>query len=192
MSANKHHLRAGVFIDGSNTFWALRNADPEDRWNLDFGKFKKHLQDKYRPIFYNYYGTTDDSPTSEKYERHAIKEKKFHAVLSGKGYSVITKPLKYIRDRATGRITTKGDMDVEMTMGINNALEDIDLVVLVSGDSDYLEVIKQLHAKGKYVRIYAFKHSLAWEIKEFAIKNTRCSYKYIEDLRADLEYNGEA
>lgn len=189
MGNNKKHLRSGVFIDGSNTFWAMKNIEPpEKQWHLDFTKLKNHLNDRYKPAFFNYYGTTDDNPTSEKYVEHARKEKKFYAVLNGKGYSVITKPLKYIRDRRTGKFTTKGDMDVEMTMGMNNALDDLDLFVIVSGDSDYLEVIKQLQSKGKYIRIYAFKHSLAWEIKEFAIKNVRCSYKYIEDLQNELEY----
>ena len=72
------------------------------------------------------------------------------------GYEAITKPLKYIR-RNDGTFTTKGDMDVELTMGIMNSLDELDRVILVSGDSDYLAPVKLIHSQNKSVVILSFQ-----------------------------------
>ncbi len=33
-----------------------------------------------------------------------------------------------------------------------------------------------------------FEKTLAWELKEFAIKNPRCNYKLLDDLKEELEF----
>ena len=102
------------------------------------------------------------------------------------GYEVITKPLKYIRHQ-DGRFTTKGDMDVEMTMGILDNLACLDVIVLVSGDSDYLELVKRAETAGKQVIIFSFDKLLSWELRTFAANSKRCRYKKIETIRHLIE-----
>ena len=40
-------------------------------------------------------------------------------------------------------------MDVELTMGILKALNGLDRVILVSGDSDYLAPVRLVHSQGE-------------------------------------------
>ena len=129
-----------------------------------------------------------EKPTSQKFILRAERAQVFHAKLSTYGYEVILKPLKYIKDRKTGKITTKGDTDVSISIDMKNSLSEAENIILISGDSDFLPVVQDAHAASKHIRIYSFEHTLAWELKYFAIKNTRCNYKLLDELKNELEY----
>ena len=181
------NLRCGVFIDGSNVLWGSLNMKPEDRWFVDYGKFKAYLKEKYRPQFYKFYGAVDTEPKSPHFVEKARKQAKMYAKLEGMGYDVITKPLKYIK-QDDGSYTTKGDMDIELTMDIMGALNDLDCIVLVSGDCDYHTPIKSFHAQGKFIRILSFEELLSWELRTFAINNIRCNFKILDELKENIMY----
>ncbi len=187
MTNNKvKNIRTGVFIDGSNLFKAVNMKDivtgERLHFQICFVKLKKYLREKYSPVFYNYYTCEDNNPRNDLYKERALAQKKFHNKLDGLGYNVLRKDLKYIGD------TTKGDTDVEITMDLNKLSNDYDNIVLFSGDSDFLPAITYFHSKGKYIRIYSFKKTLSWELKDFAIKNSRCNYKLLDELRSDIEF----
>ena len=191
MSSNKvKSISIGVFIDGANLFWAGRKLDEigKKRWAIDFQKLKTYLKKRYTPAFFKFYDCTDDKPTNATFQTRAQGSSKFHKKLSGFGYDVILKPLKYIKNRSTGEITTKGDMDTSISVAVQNALNDIDGIILFSGDSDFLPVVQNAHSAGKFIRIFSFEHTLAWELKDFAIKNTRCNYKLLDEIRSEIEY----
>lgn len=192
-SAGVQKARSGVFIDGANLFWAGRSLEAEgkERWTIDFLKLKEYLKQKYSPAFFKFYDCVDEKPTNAKYVERAVGSSNFHKKLSGYGYDVILKPLKYIQDKHTKKIFTKGDMDVAIVVDIKNALSDIDNVILFSGDSDFLPVVQDAHAAGKYIRVYSYQHTLAWELKDFAIKNVRCNYMLIDGLRDKLDYTAK-
>lgn len=158
-----------------------------DRWFIDYDKLKLFLKDKYRPVFYRYFGATDNAPKTEEFARRAESQKRKYAKLSGFGYDVITKPLKYIK-QDNGAIKTKGDMDIELTMSIFDSLNDMDTIVLFGGDCDYLPVVERLHAHGKYIRIYSFDKLLSWELRTFAMRSPRCNFVLLDELKDELEY----
>lgn len=157
-----------------------------ERWFIDFAKFKTYLEEEYQPLFLKYYGTEDTRPRGVKFKARARAEANRHAKMARLGYDVITKPLKYIR-HSDGRFTTKGDMDVEITMDVVDALHSLDVIVLVSGDSDYLKLVERAHSHGKGVRIISFDKLLSWELRSFAENNTGCRYTKVESIRQDIE-----
>jgi uncharacterized LabA/DUF88 family protein len=180
VSSKVKQARTGVFIDGSNLFWA---AKKDLGWQIDYKKLKEYLKKYYSPIFYNYYGCQDIKPSSDDFKRKAKGQEKFYNILEGLGYNVEKKPLKYLNNH-----DTKCDTDVEITVDIKNTLDDLNNIILFSGDSDFLKVIEDCHSRNKYIRIFSFKRTLAWELKTFAIKNPRCNYKLLDDLREELEF----
>lgn len=180
-------LRCGVFIDGSNVLWGSLNMPAEARWFIDYAKFKSYLKEQYKPQFYKFYGAVDSEPKNEVFEKRARLQARMYAKLEGMGYDVITKPLKYIK-QADGTYKTKGDMDIELTMDIMGALNDLDCIVLVSGDCDYHTPVKSFHAQGKYIRILSFNDLLSWELRTFAINNVRCSFKTLDSLKEQVMY----
>lgn len=183
MTSNKvRKIKTGVFIDGSNLFWASKKGLG---WRIDFKKLKKYLKKHYSPIFFNYYGCEDIRPSTENFKRKAKGQEKFYNILDGLGYNVEKKPLKYLNCNET-----KCDTDVEITVDMKNSLDDLDNIILFSGDSDFLKIINDCHSKGKHIRIYSFKETLAWELKMFAIKNPRCNYRLLDELKSELEFLG--
>lgn len=179
-------LKTGVFIDGSNLLWAIKMKKEKTGSKINFPicfiKLKQYLERRYSPLFCNYYACEDYRATKEPYISKAEKQKKFHRFLEGQGYKVVRKELKHLRDD-----TTKCDTDVEITMDIHKHIKEIDKIVLFSGDSDFFTAVKYFQSIGKHIIIFAFKNSLSWELKDFSIKNPRCDYKLLDELKNDLE-----
>ena len=46
----------------------------------------------------------------------------------------------------------------------------IDVLILISGDSDYLKLVKRVYSEGIRVRIISFDKLLSWELRSFAEK----------------------
>ena len=187
---SKKTFKTGVFVDGSNLFWAQRILlkNPElPSWKLDHTKLKQHLDKKYSPVLYKYYATVDVKPSNDVFKQRAIGEAKFRGYLTHLGYDVITKPLKYITDRRTGKTKTKGDMDVEVTQGVNKSLADIELICLITGDSDFLAAVQDWYAVGKYIQIYSYKHILSRELRDYCYVTPGCSFTFLDDIRNEVE-----
>jgi uncharacterized LabA/DUF88 family protein len=187
---SKKEFKTGVYIDGSNLFWAQRILlkNPElPSWKLDHTKLKKHLDDKYSPLFFKYYATVDVAPSNDVFAARAAGEARFRGYLGHLGYEVITKPLKYITDRRTGKTITKGDTDVEVTQGVNNTLSDVELICLITGDSDFMVALKDWYAAGKYIQIYSYRHIMASEIRDFCYATPGCSFTFLDDIRDEVE-----
>jgi uncharacterized LabA/DUF88 family protein len=180
-------LRCGVFIDGSNVVWGSLNMESDVRWFVDYEKIKDYLKLHYKPQFYRFFGAIDTEPKSPVFVEKAKMQARIYAKLEGMGYDVILKPLKYIK-QDDGTYKTKGDMDVELSMSAMDSINDLDTFVLFGGDCDYHPLIQRLHSQGKHIRIYSFDALLSWELRTFAIKNTRCSYKTIDSLKDKFEY----
>ncbi len=179
-------IRTGVFIDGSNILWAMKAKDEKTgeklNYNICFEKLKKFLRKNYSPVFYNYYACEDNVSKNEPFLERSIKQKKFFNKLEGFGYNVKRKDLKILQCG-----DTKCDTDMEIGMDLYKHVNDIDNIILFSGDSDFKVAVETFHSMGKHIRIYSFKSSLSYELKEFAIKNPRCNYKLLDDLRDKIE-----
>jgi len=179
MTSNKmKKVKTGVFFDGSNMLWGSK----ESGIKIDFNKLKKYIKKHYSPTIFNYYACEDNNPTTERYKIQSEKQKKFYRKLEGMGYKVIRKDLKHFGDGQT-----KCDMDVEITMDIRNYENDIDCIILFSGDSDFIKVVEHYFDAGKHIRIFSFKELISWELKTFAINNPRCSYRLLNEIRDQIE-----
>lgn len=80
----------------------------------------------------------------------------FHNVLRALGYEIRTKDLIV---RADG--SKKGDWDVGIAADIVERLGRLDVLVLGSGDGDFLPVVKKAHGRGVSVEVYAFPNTAA-------------------------------
>lgn len=175
-----------MFIDGSNVLWGSLNMERDERWFVDYGKVKSYLKTQYKPLFYRFFGAVDTNPKTPIFVKKAKIQAKMYSKLEGMGYDVITKPLKYIKQE-DGSYKTKGDMDVELSMSAMDSINDLDAFILFGGDCDYYPLIQRLHSQGKHIRIYSFDALLSWELRTFAMKNTRCNFKTIDSLRDKFE-----
>lgn len=92
---------------------------------------------------------------------------RFYTKLEEFGYKLILKPVKTHYNEHGGLIR-KANCDVDMTLMITKEKDSFDRVLVMSGDGDFLPVLKYLRENQKEVIILARGVRTAKEIKQFA------------------------
>lgn len=101
-------------------------------WRVDLGKLKALFEARSNLKLINYHvGIPAESDESFKGTEKYLQ--KLQEIVTVK-----TKPLKYIR--TSGKIVKKADVDVEIVLDVVRSIDRLDVVIVMSGDSDYLEL----------------------------------------------------
>jgi len=151
----KHDIpRVGVFVDVQNIYYGAKKI--EHKAKLNFSKLLKKLTwDKKRhpQMAIAYIVQTPE-----------INQDDFIKTLENVGYEIKSKDLKRHADGSA-----KGDWDLGIAMDIISSQDELDVIVLVSGDGDFIELIKFLKGKSKIpVEVAAFQHNVARDLKDIA------------------------
>ncbi len=129
-----------ILVDVQNIYYTTR-----DRFNhhFDYNAFWKRATRNRKVIEANAYAI------ASKHE----KQRQFHHILRGIGFSVKLKP--FIQ-RVDG--SAKGDWDVGITLDAVELAMQADTIILVSGDGDFDLLIERIRYKyNKKVEVYAVK-----------------------------------
>ena len=190
-------MRTYVFIDASNMFYGGKKSlgwsiDLEkllkylqDRFGVSqiyyFGGVEIHK-------FPFDYITNETVPVRdiEEYLSQLIKEKgdemndaelklisrhynrvRFYLKLEKFGYNLILKPVKTRMD-ADGNPLRKANCDVDMTLMMMKEKNAFERAIFMSGDGDFLPVLKYLKENGKEILVLARGSRTAKEIRQFA------------------------
>ena len=160
---NEKQVNNYAFIDSQNLYLAIRDQD----WKLDFGRFNKYLQDKYRVtkafLFLGY------MPTNQQ----------LYKKLQQEGYILIFKPTLKL---ANGRI--KGNVDAELVLHAMVEYTNYDKAVIVSGDGDFYCLVNYLKDNVKLKKLlipnqYKFSSLLRGFLPHDAV--------FMNNLRGKLE-----
>ncbi len=117
--------------------------------------------------------------------RH-IQRVKFYLRLRAFGYSLFLKPVKlYVQEDGSTR--RKANCDVDMAFYLMKEREHYANAIILSGDGDFLPVLKYLKETGKGVTILARGERTSKELRQFAGPNFRDFVR----LRNQLEYKGK-
>ena len=162
--------KVGVFCDNVNLYHAYQKYG----WRVDFGKFKKLISQYCDLPFINYYLVipAKNDIVYHGTQRFLEKIKPF--------VNIKKKELKYTP--VGGQIVKKGNMDVEITLDVVRNIDNLDAIMIVSGDSDFLElknyVVKD---KGKKILFAGYKENMAWEIR-------LCWHIYLNRIKELIEF----
>lgn len=89
-------------------------------------------------------------------------EEKFFDALEKSGFEVKTKDLQIFPDGSK-----KGDWDVGIAMDAVKMAQSLDVIILVSGDGDYLPLVEYIqNTTGCRVEVMAFKESVSAKLSE--------------------------
>lgn len=159
--------RVAVFIDAANILYSQQTM----RWSVDYIKLMHYLTSKADiSLVRFYYGRI--------YENEG--QTRFFEILGQAGYSLCTKPVKYIETKQ-GKIL-KGNLDIELAIDMIELKSTYDTAVLMSGDSDFEVVIRKLHEANKRVIAISSRGHISREIARGADK-----YIPLECLRQFIE-----
>lgn len=183
-----------AFIDAANLFYG---GEKSLGWKIDYRKLLAYLKKKYKitKAFYYAgvetdgfeYSVLDDAAILLNkliiYLRKKLKESnlsetevvlldryirraKFYRKLEQFGYILRLKPTKTYWD--SGKLTKKANCDVDLTFDLMRLLNQYSGVIVLSGDGDFVPVLKYLVKKSKKVRILARGGRTAKEIRQLA------------------------
>lgn len=142
--------RIGVLIDIQNMYYSARVLYKK---KVNFKEILKDAVSGRQLIRAIAYGIRTEERLEEK----------FFESMEKAGFEVKTKDLQIFKGGMK-----KGDWDVGITIDAIKLANNLDVIVLVSGDGDYIPLLKYLQFnKGVRVEIMAFKES--------------CSHKLIEE-----------
>ena len=149
-------MKVAVFLDYANV-----NAAAYDlNYDLDYGALLDYLADEneQRSLTVAYAYVPID-PRQEHAMDAKIEE------LWNQGYVVKSKVGSIAGE------TYKCDFDVEITMDISRVVYESspDIVVLVSGDKDFIPIVLEIRGKGVRVEVAAFNSAMA---RELALKSS--------------------
>lgn len=150
MKVNKDQ-RVGVFVDVQNLYYSAKNLYNS---KVNFAEVLKAAVKGRSLIRAKAYVIKAD-----------IKEEKsFHDALGKIGYEVRSKDLQTFAGGAK-----KGDWDIGIAMDMIELANKLDVMILVSGDGDYVDLLQHLRrAMGCKVEVVAFGQSSSGKLKEEA------------------------
>ena len=166
-------LRAFIFIDAANSHYYLKMAG----WQIDWVKFKTYFEQVYQsPSFFYYEGVPSKGQYLDIHPDHGIpefsvaKRKKYNyfKFLKGINFKVRQKPVGRIYDSTSGQFKHKCNFDVELTIDALDNIGNYDCFVLVSGDGDFVKLVKYLKGMKKKAVIIAPSERLSWNLEKAA------------------------
>jgi uncharacterized LabA/DUF88 family protein len=143
-------MRIAIFVDGANVYSTQRRYLG---WNIDLKKFLDYFRTIGEVVDAYYYTAIDYRVESQN---------RFVKMLPLMGYTIVSKPLKEIRNGDEMR--KKGNLDVEIVLDMFNTIDNYDMAVLFSGDGDFERALQQLRARGKQFMVVAHRSTVAREI----------------------------
>lgn len=164
----KAEQRVGLFVDVQNLYYTARNVYNA---RVNFNAILKDAIGDRPMVRAICYGIKADMP----------EEGTFFDALRKAGFEVKLKELQSFYGGAK-----KGDWDVGIVMDIIKLIPKLDVVVLASGDGDYIPLLEYLQVLGVRVELVSFGKSTSGKMRELVDyyldldKDTR---KYLMPIR---------
>jgi uncharacterized LabA/DUF88 family protein len=128
----KTNKKIYAFIDSQNLNLSIKDSG----WDLDFGRFRKYLSDKYNAsktfLFIGYLSGNES----------------LYAELQQNGYVLIFKPTLLLPGGKA-----KGNVDAELVLHAMIQYDNYDQAIIVSGDGDFYCLIEHLAKKQKLFKV---------------------------------------
>lgn len=133
--------KLAIFIDGSNLYAAAKALE----FDIDYCLLLKWAARQGRLVRAFYYTALledqDYSPIRPLVDW-----------LDYNGYTMVTKPTKEYID-ASGRRKVKGNMDIELAIDVMEMTDNVDHIMLFSGDGDFRRLVEAVQRKGVRVTV---------------------------------------
>lgn len=142
--------RVAVFVDIQNMYYSAKNLYQS---KVDFGKV----------LYTSVAGRKLIRAFAYVIKADVGAEKEFFSALTKVGYEVRQKDLQIFYGGAK-----KGDWDVGLCMDVVRMIPKMDVMILVSGDGDYSDLIEFARSQGVKSEIIAFGKTLSNRLEEVA------------------------
>lgn len=143
-------VKVGVFVDAENTRY---NGGYQLRYDI-LRRFAARNMGKLLRL--NVYLAFDAERAKDDSE-YARKAYSYQNSIREYGWKVIIKNVKRYRDE-DGNVTTKANADLDLAVDAMLQADNLDEILLVSGDGDFLQLVTALQNKGCRVELLGFNN----------------------------------
>jgi len=133
--------KTALFIDGANLYATAKTLG----FDIDYKRLLREFQSRGTLLRASYYTAI-------------IEDQEFSSIrplidwLDYNGFTVVTKATKEFID-VSGRRKVKGNMDIELAVDAIELAEQIDQMVLFSGDGDFRSLVEAMQRRGVSVTV---------------------------------------
>lgn len=143
-------LKAGIFVDVDNI---MRNGGN----GLNYRNLRRLVEAQDAQVVRaNTYAAYDEEFEAQDRDRK-MRRDIARSAIRREGYNLVLKPTRKYENREGG-VTTKSNVDVDLAVDALTQGQHLDYVLLVSGDGDYLKLVKALQSQGKRVDVLGFSN----------------------------------
>ncbi len=143
-------IKIGVFVDAENIKY---NGGYQMRYDI-LRRFA--TRDGGFPLRLNTYMAFDPERAKEDYE-YRKKSFAYQQMVRDFGWKITVKHVRHFTDDE-GNTTTKANADLDLAVDAMLQSEELDQVLLVTGEGDFLQVVTALQNKGCRVELIGFKN----------------------------------
>lgn len=150
MNTNTSYLKVGVYVDVANI---MRNGGYGMRYDI-LREFA--CRDNGEPVRLNVYVAFDEERAQgdQDYKERTLG---FYSALRDIGFKVIEKPVRWYTDESGNRFG-KANADLDMAVDTLLQSENLDRVLMITGDGDFVQVVRALQNRGCRVEVVAFQN----------------------------------
>ncbi len=144
----KSNAKIGVYVDAANI---SRNGGNRMQYDIlrEFA-CRDHAEALRLNVYLSY-----DEERADQNPSYRDRARGYQSALRELGYKVIEKRVKWYIDD-TGNRFGKANADLDMAVDVLLQSENLDRVLLVTGDGDFVQVVRALQNKGCRVEVLAF------------------------------------
>lgn len=166
--------RVAIFVDVQNMFYAAKHLYNS---KLNFTKLLQTVA-RDRPLV---------RAIAYIVQTPEIDQSNFVAMLRSNGYEIRSKDLKLRPDGSA-----KGDWDMGLALDALAMSERLDVVAIVSGDGDFVDLVNFLKARGVRVEVYSFAYSTAEELRGAATEYFQMGTEMVINARPTTAASGHS
>lgn len=142
--------RLGVYVDAEN-------IKCNGGFSLRYDVLRRFaVRDGASPLRLNTYLAVDQQRAREDAE-YSERIEGYQRAVRDSGWKIIVKPVHWYFNE-DGTWISKANADLDLAVDVMLQSDRLDQVLLVTGDGDFLQVVKALQNKGCRVEVLAFKH----------------------------------
>ncbi|RDH89059.1 MAG: NYN domain-containing protein [endosymbiont of Seepiophila jonesi] len=145
-----NNLKIGVFVDAENIRY---NGGYQLRYDI-LRRFAARYGGNLLRM--NTYIAFDQERAKDDYE-YAKRARSYQQMVRDYGWKIIVKIVRRYTDEE-GNVTTKANADLDLAVDAMLQSEKLDLVLLVTGDGDFLQVVTALQDRGCRVELLGFRN----------------------------------
>lgn len=145
-------LKGSIFLD-------MENLNRYGGWNIRFDAVKRLVESQGIEIVRANAYMALDAERERRDDEYKKKKSEYRAVIRRAGFHVSLKRIsRFPNPNYEDEWIVKANVDIDMVVDIMTQCENVDYVLIGSGDGDISRVVQYLQAKGKRVDLLAFGH----------------------------------